>query len=45
MPAAARYELRDLWAHTSDEVAAGESRQLELAPHEAVMWRVTPRGG
>jgi alpha-galactosidase len=45
MPAAARYELRDLWALTSDEVAAGESRQLELAPHEAVMWRVTPRSG
>jgi alpha-galactosidase len=44
MPAAARYDVRDLWAHTTVEVAAGEVRRLELAPHEAAMWRVTPLG-
>jgi alpha-galactosidase len=44
MPHAARYTVRDLWAHTTVEVAAGEVRRLALAPHEAVMWRVTRLG-
>jgi hypothetical protein len=42
VPAAARYSVRDLWAHTTGEVAASDARQVDLASHEAVMWRVTP---
>jgi alpha-galactosidase len=40
--AAARYSVRDLWTHTTVEVAAGRAQQVDLASHEAVMWRVTP---
>jgi alpha-galactosidase len=45
IPAAPRYSLRDLWAHTDREIAAGDAQQVDLAPHEAVMWRVVPAGG
>jgi alpha-galactosidase len=40
VPAAARYSVRDLWTHATRSVAAGEDVQVDLAPHEAVMWRV-----
>jgi alpha-galactosidase len=42
VPAAQRYAVRDLWAHTTREVGAGEAVQVDLAAHEAAMWRVTP---
>lgn len=40
LPRATRYSLRDLWAHTTVEAGADEVRTLDLAPHEAVVWRV-----
>ena len=42
VPSASRYGVRDLWAHTTREVSAGEAVDVDLARHEAVMWRVTP---
>ena len=42
VPAASSYSVRDLWAHTTRTVARGEAVQVDLAAHEAVMWRVTP---
>jgi alpha-galactosidase len=42
MPAASRYTVRDVWAHTTLERTASETVQVDLASHEAVMWRVTP---
>jgi len=42
VPAASSYAVRDLWAHTTRSVAAGETVTVDLAAHEAVMWRVTP---
>jgi alpha-galactosidase len=42
VPAASGYTVRDLWAHTERSVAAGETVDVPLASHEAVMWRVKP---
>ena len=42
VPAASAYTVRDLWAHTERSIAAGETVDLPLASHEAVMWRVKP---
>jgi alpha-galactosidase len=43
MPHAKRFTVRDLWAHVSRELDAGEVLQVDLAGHDAVVWRVTPR--
>ncbi|MEA2470099.1 MAG: alpha-galactosidase [Thermoleophilaceae bacterium] len=43
IPDAAGYTLRDVWAHASREVGASEVQQMNLAGHDAVVWRVTPR--
>jgi alpha-galactosidase len=43
LPDAARFAVRDLWAHTDRDAAAAEAQQVPLAGHEAVVWRVTPR--
>jgi alpha-galactosidase len=40
LPRAKRYSLRDLWARTTEEAGADDVRTLDLAAHEAVMWRV-----
>jgi hypothetical protein len=40
LPKAARYSVRDVWAHTSREIAADEPQKVPLGVHEAVMWRV-----
>jgi alpha-galactosidase len=40
VPSASSYSVRDLWVHTTRAVARGEAVQVDLAPHEAVMWRV-----
>jgi alpha-galactosidase len=40
LPRAARYSLRDLWAHTTVEAGADEARTVDLAAHDVVMWRV-----
>jgi alpha-galactosidase len=42
---AARYSLRDLWAGTTREVAAGETVQVDIPSHQVVMWRVRAVGG
>jgi alpha-galactosidase len=42
VPTASGYTVRDLWAHTERSVAAGETVDVPLASHEAVMWRVKP---
>jgi hypothetical protein len=43
IPDKKHFTVRDLWAHSSREVAAGEVQRVALAGHEAVVWRVTPR--
>jgi alpha-galactosidase len=43
LPHAAGFTVRDLWAHASREVAAADAQRIELAGHDAAVWRVTPR--
>jgi alpha-galactosidase len=43
IPDKKHFTVRDLWAHSSREVAAGEVQRVALAGHDAVVWRVTPR--
>jgi alpha-galactosidase len=42
VPSAARYGVRDLWTHTTRDVSAGETVDVDVGRHEVVMWRVTP---
>ncbi|MDX6667638.1 MAG: alpha-galactosidase [Solirubrobacteraceae bacterium] len=43
IPHAARFAVRDLWAHRSREAGASEPQHVTLAGHDAAVWRVTPR--
>ena len=45
LPLTARYWVRDLWAHASRPVRGGQGLSVQLAGHEAAMWRVRPVGG
>jgi alpha-galactosidase len=44
LPEAESFTVRDLWAHTTSTQSATARQQLELAAHEAVVWRLTPAG-
>ena len=45
LPPTSRYWVRDLWEHSSRPVRARQAIDVELAGHEAAMWRIRPVGG
>jgi hypothetical protein len=40
---AARYQVRDLWAHSNTTLGADEALSAEIPRHGVAMWRVRPK--